>query len=111
MCDGRKTNFTVFSVLGTGVPGLDVSDPGFDIDAAIDASAAADPSITGTAGKKNVCGARGVFILNSFRGKMAHQINNTQTMLSSHHYEVHFLPAANHLSRPVMTQKLVTRYT
>ena len=31
-------------------PGIDVSDPGFDIDAAIDASAAADPSIAGTAG-------------------------------------------------------------
>ena len=29
---------------------LDVTDPGFDIDAAIDASAAADPSIAGTAG-------------------------------------------------------------
>ena len=38
------------SILGTGVPGLDVSDPGFDIDAAIDASAAADASIAGTAG-------------------------------------------------------------
>lgn len=37
-------------MLGTGVPGLDVTDPNFDIDAAIDASAAADPSIAGTAG-------------------------------------------------------------
>lgn len=35
---------------GPGVAGIDVSDPGFDIDAAIDASAAADPSIAGTAG-------------------------------------------------------------
>ena len=34
--------------------GLDVSDPGFDIDAAIDASAAADPSIAGTAGIMNI---------------------------------------------------------
>ncbi|XP_078343120.1 mediator of RNA polymerase II transcription subunit 1-like [Oculina patagonica] len=40
--------------LGAGVPGLDVSDPGFDIDAAIDASAAADPSIAGTAGAFDV---------------------------------------------------------
>ena len=38
---------------GPGVAGLDVSDPGFDIDAAIDASGAADPSITGTAGTVN----------------------------------------------------------
>jgi len=37
-------------VSGPGVPGLDVTDPNFDIDAAIDASAAADPSIAGTAG-------------------------------------------------------------
>ena len=37
-------------MLGPGVPGLDVTDPNFDIDAAIDASAAADPGITGTAG-------------------------------------------------------------
>lgn len=36
---------------GAGVPGLDVSDPGFDIDAALDASAVADPSIAGAAGK------------------------------------------------------------
>lgn len=43
-------NLVAISALGTGVPGLDVSDPGFDIDAAIDASAAADPSIAGTAG-------------------------------------------------------------
>lgn len=61
MYDGRKTNFTVFSVLGTGVPGLDVSDPGFDIDAAIDASAAADPSIAGTAGKKCLWCAQRVY--------------------------------------------------
>lgn len=40
--------------LGPGVAGLDVSDPGFDIDAAIDASGAADPSITGTAGAFDV---------------------------------------------------------
>lgn len=39
------------SLSGAGVPGLDVSDPGFDIDAALDASAVADPSIAGTAGK------------------------------------------------------------
>ena len=43
-------NLVVISVLGTGVPGLDVTDPNFDIDAAIDASAAADPGIAGTAG-------------------------------------------------------------
>ena len=30
-----------------------MSDPGFDIDAAIDASGAGDPSITGTAGIVN----------------------------------------------------------
>jgi len=40
--------------LGPGVPGLDVTDPNFDIDAAIDASAAADPSIAGTAGTFDV---------------------------------------------------------
>ncbi|XP_027052677.1 uncharacterized protein LOC113679899 [Pocillopora damicornis] len=40
--------------LGAGVPGLDVSDPGFDIDAALDASAVADPSIAGTAGAFDV---------------------------------------------------------
>jgi len=40
----------VISLLGPGVPGLDVTDPNFDIDAAIDASAAADPGIAGTAG-------------------------------------------------------------
>lgn len=40
--------------LGTGVTGLDVSDPGFDIDAALDASAAVDPSIAGTAGAFDV---------------------------------------------------------
>lgn len=40
--------------LGAGVPGLDVTDPNFDIDAAIDASAAADPSIAGTAGAFDV---------------------------------------------------------
>ena len=43
-------NLVAICASGTGVPGLDVTDPGFDIDAAIDASAAADPSIAGTAG-------------------------------------------------------------
>lgn len=58
------TNLVALSVLGAGVPGLDVSDPGFDIDAAIDASAAADPSIAGTAGKKRIlCGVHFGFIL------------------------------------------------
>lgn len=46
----RLLNLVACSVLGPGVPGLDVTDPNFDIDAAIDASAAADPSIAGTAG-------------------------------------------------------------
>jgi len=43
-------NRVVISLLGPGVPGLDVTDPNFDIDAAIDASAATDPGIAGTAG-------------------------------------------------------------
>ena len=47
---GDMFNLVAISVLGAGVPGLDVTDPNFDIDAAIDASAAADPSIAGTAG-------------------------------------------------------------
>ena len=49
MCRAVPNVVLVF-LSGAGVPGLDVSDPGFDIDAAIDASAAADPSIAGTAG-------------------------------------------------------------
>ena len=44
------SDLVAISVLGAGVPGLDVTDPNFDIEAAIDASAAADPSIAGTAG-------------------------------------------------------------
>ena len=42
-----------WSWLGRRVAGLDVSDPGFDINAAIDASGGADPSITETAGTVN----------------------------------------------------------
>ena len=52
-CNRELANCIIGPWLGPGVAGLDVSDPGFDIDAAIDARGGADPSITGTAGTVN----------------------------------------------------------